>query len=76
MLRTNPGKVRDLGKAEEPLARFHSDRSIQVPASSGLIYVSQFRGKVLLMNKSDKSPSGFRKDPPFCAKQPRLEGPG
>ena len=45
MLRANPGKVRDLGKGEELLARFHSDRSIQVPASSGLIYVSQIQQK-------------------------------
>jgi hypothetical protein len=45
MLRTNPGKVRDLGKGEGLLARFHSDHSIQVFASSVLIYASRIQRK-------------------------------
>jgi hypothetical protein len=63
MLRTNPGKVRGLGKGEELLTRFHSDHSIQVLASSGLICVSRIQRKGSSYEWESQQPVPFSQRP-------------
>jgi len=57
------GSCRDLGKGEELLARFHSDHSIQVLASSGLICVSRIQRKGSYYEWESPEPVPFSQRP-------------